>query len=132
MTTHFLRHDDLLTVTALIEDPIYLTEPYYITRTFQLTPSPLDSMGPPCIQGDEGIKEGDVPHYLPGKNPFLGEYTKDYGIPEDAVMGGAETMYPEFRKKMKDKYVAPEKCVRLCGGPAAPPARGSVPARPRN
>jgi len=132
MTTHFLRHDDLLTVTASIEDPIYLSEPYYLTRTFQLTASPLDSMGPPCIQGDEGVKEGDVPHYLPGANPFVNEYTKDYHIPVEAVMGGAETMYPEYRKKIKDKYVAPEKCLRLCGGPPTGPGRGAAPPAARN
>ena len=25
-------------------------------------------------------------------------------------MGGAETMYPEFRDKIKDKFVLPAKC----------------------
>jgi hypothetical protein len=39
-----------------------------------------------------------------------------YHIPVEAVLGGAETMYPEFRKRLKDKYVAPEKCVRYCCG----------------
>jgi hypothetical protein len=132
MTNHFLRHDDLLTVTGWIEDPIYLTEPFYLTRTFQLDlAAPLDSMGPPCVQGDEGIKEGEVPHYLPGKNPFVDELTKDYHIPAEAVMGGAETMYPEYRKKLKDKYVAPEKCVRNCGGPVGG-GRGGGPPPGRN
>jgi hypothetical protein len=47
-----------------------------------LTASPLDSMGPPCIQGDvRQVKEGDVRHYLPGENPFVNEHTKDYHIP---------------------------------------------------
>ena len=129
MTNHFLLHHGLLTVTAMIEDPVYLTEPFYLSRTFRLDPdAPMDSMGPPCVQGDEGIKEGEVPHYLAGQNPFVGEFTRDYHIPLDAVMGGAETMYPEYRKKMADKYVPPEKCVRLCGGPPAAP-RGAPPGR---
>jgi len=72
-----------------------------------------------------------VPHYLPGKNPFVDELTKDYHIPAEAVMGGAETMYPEYRKKLKDKYVAPEKCVRNCGGPAGG-GRGGAPPPGRN
>ena len=32
-------------------------------------------------------------------------------------MGGAETMYPEFRDKIKDKFKLPAKCTRSnCGG----------------
>jgi hypothetical protein len=36
--------------------------------------------------------------------------TNLFGIPVEAVLGGAETMYPEYRKKIRDKYVRPEKC----------------------
>ncbi len=39
-----------------------------------------------------------------------------YNIPVEAVLGGAETMYPEYRRKLKDKYVAPQICVRYCCG----------------
>jgi len=118
LTLHFMRHDDLLTVTALVDDPVYLSEPVHWTRMFQWNAAaPINSMGPPCIQEDEGPKEGEVPHYLPGKNPFVDEMTKIFNIPEEAVLGGAETMYPEFRNKIKDKYVIPEKCTRNCGGP---------------
>ena len=38
----------------------------------------------------------------------------------EATLGGAETMYPEFRKKVKDKFVMPAKCTLNCGGPARP------------
>jgi hypothetical protein len=61
-------------------------------------------------------KPGTVPHYLPGTNPFLKEVTNLYNIPMEAVRGGAETMYPEYRKKLKDQYVAPAKCKRYCCG----------------
>ncbi|HEV8396787.1 MAG TPA: hypothetical protein VGQ37_21040, partial [Vicinamibacterales bacterium] len=67
-----------------------------------------------------------VPHYLPGKNPFVNEMTQKKGIPLEAVLGGPETIYPEYRKKLKDIYKAPEKCVDSCGGP--PAARGGGPA----
>jgi len=121
VTAHYLRHGDLLTVTMLVEDPIYLTEPLYRTRTFQLEAAPIAAMGPPCIPGDEGIKKSVVPHYLPSKNPFVNELTEQLHIPMEAVMGGAETMYPDFRKKIKDKYTPIEKCVHDCGGPGAGP-----------
>ncbi len=127
MTAHFLRHENLLTVAVSVEDPEYLSEPLYLTRTFLLDAEPISAMGPPCILGDEGPQEGVVPHYLPGKNPFVDEVTKIYHIPVEGVLGGAETMYPEFRKKIKDKYVRPEKCVRNCGGPDDRGNRGGLP-----
>ena len=122
MTTHFLRHGDLLTVLVVIDDPAYLEEPEIVSKNFQLDAAPISTVGPPCVSGYEGTSgEGKVPHYLPSRNPFLDEMTKLYGIPRDAVLGGAETMYPEYRKRMKDKYVRPEKCARNCGAPPAPP-----------
>jgi hypothetical protein len=35
--------------------------------------------------------------------------TDMWGIPVEAVMGGAETMYPEYRKKLKETYKRPAK-----------------------
>ena len=87
MTTHFIRHGDMLTLASAMEDPIYLTEPYYITRTFVMTPNLMNSGGPPCIPGDEGVAEGRVPHYLPGKNPLLDELPKLYHIPTRSSAG---------------------------------------------
>jgi hypothetical protein len=124
MTLHFLRHADILTVSALVDDPIYFSEPMYWTRTFQLESTPIAAMGPPCIPADEGTKEGVVPHYLPSKNPFVDELTKTLHIPREAIMGGAETMYPEFRRKIKDRYTPPDRCVRNCGGPGTGPPGG--------
>jgi hypothetical protein len=69
-----------------------------------------------------------IPHYSPGKNPFVEEVAKLYNIPVEAVLGGPETMYPDYRKRLKDKYVAPEKCVRNCG---AAPLGGDAPAPAR-
>ena len=46
--------------------------------------------------------KGEIPHHLPGTNPFLTEYSKAHGVPPDAARGGAETMYPEYRKKMRE------------------------------
>jgi hypothetical protein len=63
-------------------------------------------------------------------------------LPLDATRGGAETMYPEYRKKMGPPHAkAPDRCERYCtcnGGffcnvtpPAAarPPAVSAPPAR---
>jgi hypothetical protein len=43
----------------------------------------------------------EVPHFLPGKNPYVEELTKAYGVPSDAALGRAETLYPEYRRKMR-------------------------------
>jgi len=115
ITTHFIVHGDLLTVASLLDDPVYLSEPYYISRTFARTSSPVNSGGPPCIIGDEGVPTGSVPHYLPGKNPFIDEMTKRYNIPVEAALGGPETMYPTFREKIKSKFVIPPRCKQNCG-----------------
>jgi len=127
MTTTFFRHGDLLTLVLVEEDPVYLTEPYVITRTYVLTPRPISPGGPPCIIGYEGVPEGKVPHYLPDKNPFVNEMDKIYHIPPEAALGGADTMYPDFRDKIKDKFTIPPRCTRDCGTPpppAPPPAAG--------
>jgi hypothetical protein len=126
MTTRFFRHGDIMTVTARIDDPVYLTEPYYLTRTFQLSSvAPARTVGQPCTQVNEGVPEGAVPHYLPGQNPFLQEMTKTYHIPADAALGGVETTLPEYRKKIKDRYTVPERCPRACGGPGKFPLRNN-------
>jgi len=64
---------------------------------------------PPCTVTFEGVPTGQVQRYLPGQNPNMDEMTKMWGIPPEAVRGGAETMYPEYRKKLKDTYKRPEK-----------------------
>ena len=117
MTTHFIKHGDWLTAASEIEDPVYLTEPYYITRTFVRTDNLMNSGGPPCIIGDEGVPVGTVPHYLPGKNPLMDEMTRVYHIPREAAMGGAETAYPAFRDKIKAGFTIPPKCTQNCGAP---------------
>lgn len=117
MTTYFIRNGDLLTLLSIFEDPVYLTEPEVITKNFQLDSAPIRPIGPPCVPGYEGAGSDSVPHYLPGENPSVDELTQLYGIPRDAVLGGAQTMYPEYRKVVQKTYVRPEKCVRNCGTP---------------
>lgn len=118
MTTRFIRHGDLLSMLITIDDPIYLSEPWYVSKIFQADTNPQRPIGPPCVPGYEGVdSDGTVPHFLPGANPSVDELTKLYGIPAAAVLGGPETMYPEFRATIKDAFKRPEKCARNCGGP---------------
>jgi hypothetical protein len=101
MTTRFYRHGDTLTVLAIIEDPIYLAEPWILSKSFQLSAAPLSPTGPPCITTEEATIRETAPHYLPDKNPFVDEMTAKYGVPRDAAIGKPETLYPEYRKKIR-------------------------------
>jgi hypothetical protein len=136
LTYRFNRHGDILTVTGILEDPVYLAEPYVLTENFRLTTNPNNFPLTACEPIEElpSLHENPalVPHYLPGKHPAMNEVTQRYNIPLEAVLGGPETMYPEYRKKIKDKYVMPPPCKESCCGPppAAPPpaGRGAGPA----
>jgi hypothetical protein len=144
MTEHFVRHGDLLTVTMILEDPIYWEEPFIRSATFQLD-SGTRVLPEPCEpQVEIPRKAGEIPHYLPGENPYLTEFAKLFNLPMEAARGGAATTYPEYGKKLRASYVAPDKCTFYCCGgtglapmnannactapDAVPPAPGAGPA----
>jgi hypothetical protein len=120
ITRHYMRHDDLLTITQYINDPVYFSEPLIVSRTWIMDPKAQISTVPAPCNPDIEVANltgfGAVPHILPGENKFIGELTKLYNIPEEVILGGAQTMYPEYRKKFKDTYVPPAQCVRYCCG----------------
>ena len=111
-------HGDLLTVLTSIEDPIYLTEPEVLSKTFQLDSAPMSPVGPPCVAGYEGVGS-EVPHYLPGKNPSIGELTDLYHIPREAMLGGAETMYPGVQEEDEGRVRAAREVRAQLRRPAA-------------
>jgi hypothetical protein len=119
---HWVRHGNYLTVTTVITDPAFLTEPLTRSQTWVLDPG--QQLGKDiCEYVPEIPKAPDVvPNYLPGTNPFLHEVADWYGLPYEATRGGAETLYPEYRSKMTKAERTPEKCDRYCtcgqnGGP---------------
>jgi hypothetical protein len=113
MVEHFIRHGDLMTHVAVITDPVYLTEPLVRSQDFQVNLRGGANWLWPCEYVVEVADrpKGEVPHYLPGKNEFLGEFPANHGVPAEAARGGAETMYPEYRKKIATmpKPAAPAK-----------------------
>jgi len=99
VTEWWVRHGNFLTVTLMHEDPIYLSEPFMQSISYLLdTHTEVEYF--PCTVITE-ITSGRFPHHLPGKNPYLREYAEDNGIPYEAARGGAETMYPDFRLKIR-------------------------------
>ena len=111
----FFRHGDLLTVLMVARDPVYLVEPEIISKSFRLSKNPID-VRDPCVPGYEGREPGDgVPHFAADQNPFFDEFMKLYNLPREAVLGYRETLYPEYRKKIKSTYVPPPPCTADCG-----------------
>jgi hypothetical protein len=92
-----------MTHVSIVTDPVYLTEPLVKSEDFSLAQYTAISWAYSCEPVEEitGAPKNRVPHFLPGENPFLNEFAQSHGIPEQAVMGGAETMYPEYQLKLE-------------------------------
>ena len=117
MTEHFVRHGDILTVVMILEDPVYFEEPFIRSASFQLDPTTRVLPEPCEPQVEIPRAAGEVPHYLPGANPYLMEFAALYNLPLEAARGGATTTYPEYGKKLRATYAGPAKCtVYCCGG----------------
>lgn len=101
MMEYITRHDDILTVVQVVDDPIYLDEPYVLSIT-----STYDPMAGPATENCSGSAFAEnggrdrhwVPHFLPGQNSGIGEFlkTQDW-IPFEPIRGGVKTIYPEYR-----------------------------------
>jgi cyclase len=119
MTEYITRHDNFMTVVMIVDDPIYLSEPFVQSTTYQFDPNAQVRLEPCTTSFDEngGSNPHAVPHYLPGKNTFLTEWLeRDNWIPAVAARGGADTTYPEYRSKsatplLSRSAVAPDRKI---------------------
>jgi hypothetical protein len=101
----FVRHGNVLSWAFVVDDPVYLTEPYVRSRQFKFEPGQPNFPYYPCDSVEEVVRPaGVVPNHLPGTNPDLAEYANQYGLPPEVERGGAETMYPEYKLKL-DKMI---------------------------
>ena len=109
LTEHFIRHGDRLTHVTVVTDPVYLTESLIKSQDFvqNVNVSGIGGGGItngwlyPCEYVDEipGRAYGQVPSYLPDGNPFVSEFATKRGVSREASLGGAETMYPEYKQR---------------------------------
>jgi glyoxylase-like metal-dependent hydrolase (beta-lactamase superfamily II) len=99
---HWMRHGNVLSQVTIATDPVYLTEPYIRSQEFVLMERGNTNWLYNCEYVMEVPKDkNEVPHYLPGANPWIGEFSAKHAMPEAGVRGGAETLLPEWKPGVK-------------------------------
>jgi glyoxylase-like metal-dependent hydrolase (beta-lactamase superfamily II) len=113
MLEYFTRFDDYLLVTTIVDDPVYFAEPFIRTTEYLPQDRPAPALGDPFTRNDgptfykcfpaEETTAGKyyVPHYLPGENELLDEFSQKYAVPRWAMAAGTATMYPEFAGRLE-------------------------------
>jgi glyoxylase-like metal-dependent hydrolase (beta-lactamase superfamily II) len=101
MTEYLARHDDILTITTVVDDPVYLDEPYVQSTTYVYDPTAsvqMETCNASAFAENGGTDRHHVPHFLPGQNTAWREWLKNEPwVPEPAARGGVKTTYPEYR-----------------------------------
>ena len=112
MTEYLFRHDRHLLLVTMIDDPVYLEEPFVRTSNFVWAPTNTVAPLIPFEIVDElgAMPQGWVPSYPMGTRHD--EFATRLGLPFEATRGGAETMYPEYAAQIR----------RMRGGSESPPA----------
>jgi glyoxylase-like metal-dependent hydrolase (beta-lactamase superfamily II) len=106
MTERFIRHGNYLTVVSIVDDPIYLEEPFIRTSNWVMNPDQeVRRTQFDVVDEIAGRRKGEVPHYLPESPDAvskLSEFASKHGLPQPAARGGAATTYPEYQRTMND------------------------------
>jgi hypothetical protein len=123
MTEYFVRNADILSHVMVLIDPVYLAEPLIKSEEFVRSPRELPAQTwlwvcEPVVEIATQT-EGDVPAYLPGEHPFKDEFARKRHLPEFAVRGGPETMYPEFQTRLREWFAQNPRPAAPAGGRGA-------------
>ena len=106
-------HGDQMAITGVIRDPVYLAAPWVIGATLQRrvdTAAAVNNSVLYCMPAElEAVSDGyHAAAELPNSEQSLQMYqTQRYNIPLDAALGGPDTEYPEFRKRMLSEGYKP-------------------------
>ena len=93
-----MRHGNVLSQVTIATDPVYLTEPYIRSQEFVLMERGNTNWLYNCEYAMEVPRDKNlVPHYLPGKNPWAGEFEGRHAMPREGVRGGAESLLPGWK-----------------------------------
>jgi len=100
MTEYLTRHDDILTIVSVVDDPVYQDEPFVQSTTYVYDPSAtvnFETCNASSFAENGGSDRHWVPHFLPGQNNALTEWLKNENwIPVEPTRGGVKTLYPEY------------------------------------
>ena len=119
MTEFLTRHDDILTIVTVIDDPLYEDQPYIHSTTYTFDPTfrlNTETCNGPAVAENGGSDRHFVPHFLPGTNAEAREEWITAGgliaggaraavdaqdwVPLAAARGGVKTLYPEYRSTL--------------------------------
>jgi glyoxylase-like metal-dependent hydrolase (beta-lactamase superfamily II) len=125
MTEFFVRHGRYLLLLSIVDDPVYLEEPFVRTSTWASAPNQVVPSPVPFEIVDEVAPRptGYVPSFPMGTRHD--GFAKRFGLPFEATRGGAVTMYPEYAAVLKKGAAA----AVAAAAPAAP-ARRTPPSGP--
>jgi hypothetical protein len=101
LTEYWMRHDNILTLVSIVDDPVYLTEPFVRSWNWVLDPG-VHMYRYTCEAKLEADRPPNFVAYRPiGKNPFLNEYANKLHVPPVVTRGGSEQMYPEYKDTLR-------------------------------
>ena len=103
VTEYFVPHGpEFITHFYVVDDPVYLTEPLIRTTSYRRAPTQNVGRALPgeVVEELATLKRGEVPAYPFGTQRT--DYSEMRGIPMEAAMGGAQTAYPEFQKRLQE------------------------------
>ncbi len=106
-------HGDQMAITGVLRDPVYLAAPWVIAGTLARQVdrgAAVNNSVLYCMPAElEAISDGyHSATELPNSIQSLKMYeTQHYNIPLDAAMGGPQTQYPEFRKRILSEGYKP-------------------------
>ena len=128
VTEHLIRHGDTITILAVVDDPVYLSEPMSKTSLLARQAIAPDAWLYACDDSEQilGRKNDYVPSHLFGQNPYVREYADKNKVPLLAAFGGRETMYAEFVAAIKDSAAA-EAAAKAKMLPSGPPQASRAP-----
>ena len=108
LVEHFIRHGDRITYLSVVNDPVYLAEPFSRTYTLGRSIKEPDAWQYACDDGEQilGRAEDQVESYFWGRHPFVHEFADKNKIPFLGTLGGPVTMYVELLDKVHDDKAA--------------------------
>ena len=114
VTEHWMRHGDFLTLPTIVNDPVYLTEPFIRTTDYELD---LHQHVPPypCEMVQEIERpSGVMPHHLFGTNKDLKSSRSATDSRSRPRAAARKPAYPDYRKKLK-QWMGPTPTAKFPG-----------------